>query len=440
MTIILRDSLRLRLIIGSTIGVLFAVLLAGLFIGNLYRLHTTERFKSELDHHLGELIAMTHIDATGMPHVAQQLSDPQFNAQGSGLYWQVDGYRDRLARSTSLGAHRLAVRSQNGDWETGWADGQPLLQRSARITIDGHEAVATIGSAHQLLEAQVNQFWGDLTLSMIAVGVLLVAGAIVLVRFGLAPVRRLDEEVERLRHGEIIRLDPQVPAEFASVVERLNALLDSQAQLIVRARTQAGNLAHNLRTPLALIIDEAEQLRHSGQVDTAEFLLSRSAQMQRQIDYHLTRAAAAGTRSAGTVTDIAPLLAQIVDAMRRLHASRNIAIETIIPDGLRLPCDQGDLAEIISNLVDNACKWARQKVIIRGGPNFLEVHDDGPGIPRDKRKIVTSVGTRLDPRMPGTGLGLAATADLLSFYGGQLILEDSENGGLSAKAIFRISV
>jgi len=144
--------------------VILAVLLAGLFIGNLYRVHTARRFHSELDHHLGELIAMTHVDAEGMPHVAQQLSDPQFNAPGSGLYWQVDGGRDRLARSASLGKHRLTVNSQNGDWETGWADNQPLLQRSARVTIDGVEVVATIGSAHELMEAQVSQFWGDLTL------------------------------------------------------------------------------------------------------------------------------------------------------------------------------------------------------------------------------------------------------------------------------------
>jgi len=432
----LRGSLRLRLIVGSTIGVVLAVLLAGLFIGNLYRVHTTERFQSELDHHLGELIAMTRVDADGMPHVALRLSDPQFNAVGSGLYWQVDGGRDRLARSISLGGNRLSVRSRNGEWESGRAGDQLLLQRSAQVTIDGHEITATIGSARELLEAQVSQFWGDLTLSMVAVGLLLLAGAIILVRFGLAPVRRLGEEVDRLRHGEVERLDPQVPAEFAPVVERLNALLDGQAQLITRARTQAGNLAHNLRTPLALIIDEAEQLRLAGHDGSADFLLDRSALMQRQIDYHLTRAAAAGTRGAGTLTEVAPLLGKIVDAMQRLHAGRGVTIEIDLPDALRLPCDRGDLAEILSNLIDNACKWARRRIVIRGGPQFIEICDDGPGIPRDQRDIVMAVGTRLDPLTPGTGLGLAATADLLRFYGGQLILEDAGETGLCARAAF----
>ncbi|MFT3976832.1 MAG: sensor histidine kinase [Sphingomonas bacterium] len=436
MRVALRGSLHLRLIIGSAVGVVLAVLLAGLFIGNLYRVHTTERFESELDHHLGELIAMTGVDAAGVPHVPQPLSDPQFNTVGSGLYWQVDGGRGGLARSVSLGGQRLAAGSRSGDWESGRVGDQILLQRSARVTIDGHEVIATIGSARQLLEEQISRFWGDLTLSMIAVGLLLLAGAIALIRFGFAPVRRLGEEVDRLRHGEVARLDPQVPPEFAPVVERLNALLDGQAQLVTRARTQAGYLAHNLRTPLALIIDEAEQLRLAGHVETADFLLARSALMQRQIDYHLTRAAAAGTRGAGTLTEVAPLLAQIVDAMHRLHADRNLLIETDLPERLRLPCDRGDCAEILSNLIDNACKWARRRIVIRGGPNFIEICDDGPGIPRDQRETVMTVGTRLDPLTPGTGLGLAATADLLHFYGGQLILEDAGETGLRARVLF----
>jgi len=433
----LSRSLRLRRIIGSAFGVVLAVVLAGLFIGNLYRLHTTERFQSELDHHLGELIAMTRVDASGLPHIPQPLSDPQFNARHSGLYWQVDGGAGRLARSVSLGTDRLVAHADNGAWESGRAGGQILLQRSAQVTIDGHALIVTIASARHLLEAQVDHFWGDLAWSMSAVGLLLLAGAMLLVRFGLAPVRRLGEDVERLRHGEVSRLDPQVPTEFAPIVERLNALLAAQAQLIARARTESGNLAHNLRTPLALIIDEAEQLRLTGHVETADFLLGRSALMQRQIDHHLTRAAAGGTRGAGTLTQVAPLVDQIVTAMRRLHADRSIAFEIDLPPGLRLPCDSGDLAEILSNLIDNACKWCRGRVVIAGGETHVEIRDDGDGIPADKIDTVLTIGTRLDPATPGTGLGLAATVDLLSFSGASLTLSPAGEGGLCATVQFQ---
>lgn len=433
----LRGSLRFRLIIGSTIGILAAMLLAGLFIGNLYRLHTTERFQSELDHHLSELIAMSNVDERGAIHVTQPLSDPQFNAESSGLYWQVDSGQGRVLRSVSLGGLRLAAGSLDGKWATGRVGDQILLQRSVRFRIGEQEVIATIGSARALLEEQLRAFWADLALSMIVVGFLLMAGAMALVRFGLAPVRRLGSEVDRLRHGEIARLDSHEPAEFAALVTQLNALLDSQAQLITRARTQAGNLAHDLRTPLALVIDEAEKLHRAGLTESADFLLERCARMQRQIDYHLTRASAAGTRGAGTLTSVSPLVDQIVAAMQRLHGHRGVSVETDVPAGLRLPCDEGDLAEILSNLIDNAFKWAKQSIVIAAGPDWVTICDDGTGIPPEKRDMVMAVGARLDPDKPGSGLGLAATADLLQVYGGELILETSEAGGLCARVRFR---
>lgn len=437
MTGTVRNSLWLRLLVGSAVAVVVAMLLAGLFIGNLYGVHTTDRFKSELDHHLDELIAMTSEGPDGRLLVAQPLSDPLFNVGGSGLYWQVDAGGGDVARSRSLQGRALAPGAADGAWRAGGEALEPLLQRSTRVGLgDGRTAIFTIASARALIDEQIGQFRSDLTVSMIAVGLLLLGGAAALVRFGLAPVRRLGEEVDRLRHGEVDRLDPAVPAEFSPVVNRFNALLEGQASLIARARTESGNLAHNLRTPLALIIDEAEQLRLAGHVDSADFLLARCAVMQHQIDHHLARAAAAGTRGAGTLTEVAPLVAAIADAMRRLHVARGLSIEIALPAGLKLPCDRGDLAEILSNLIDNGCKWAASRVIVAGGPDHVEVRDDGPGVPDDMREAVMTIGIRLDPSTPGTGLGLAATGDILRFYDARLELETAPEGGLLARARF----
>ena len=432
-----RHSLWLRLLVGSAAAVVVAMLLAGLFIANLYRVHTTDRFKSELDHHLDELIAMTSVAPDGALHVAQPLSDPLFNVGGSGLYWQVDAGDGRVTRSRSLHGRAIAAGAAEGTWREGGDEREPLLQRSTRVGLgDGRTAIFTIASARALIDAQIAEFRSDLTLSMIAVGLLLLGGAAALVRFGLAPVRRLGEEVDRLRHGEVDRLDPAVPAEFSPVVNRFNALLEGQASLIARARTESGNLAHNLRTPLALIIDEAEQLRLAGHIDSADFLLARCAVMQHQIDHHLARAAAAGTRGAGTLTEVAPLVEAIAEAMRRLHVARGLSIEIALPPGLKLPCDRGDLAEILSNLIDNACKWAAHRVIVAGGPDHVEVRDDGPGVPEAMREAVMTIGTRLDPSTPGTGLGLAATGDILRFYDARLELGTAPEGGLLARARF----
>lgn len=432
----LHNSLRLRLIVGSALGVILAVLLAGLFIGYLYRSHTTDRFQTELDHHLGELVALIDFDPQGRPVVRQPLSDPQFNVGRSGLYWQVQGPRGS-ALSPSLADGLRLIPAADEAWHRGRAGAEEeVLQRSARVLRDGQPLTVTIASAQHLLEEQVDHFRFDLTLSMTVVGLLLLGGAALLVRFGLTPVRRLGEEVDRLRNGEIERLDPHVPAEFEPVVTRFNALLEGQAQLIARARTESGNLAHNLRTPPALITAEAEQLENAGQTQSAAFLLERCRMMQRQIDYHLARAAAAGTRGAGTRTAVAPLLVRIVEAMQRLHADRGIRVVIDLPDGLRLPCDSGDLAEILSNLIDNAFKWARSTIAVAGGDDRITISDDGPGIPAAQRALVTNIGIRLDPATPGTGLGLAATADLLRFYNATLTLDDAPQGGLSVTVRF----
>lgn len=423
------NSLRLRLIFGSAVGVILSVLLAGIFIGYLYRNHITQRFEAELDHHLEELVSLTDLDARSQPHVRQPLSDPQFNVPASGYYWQVSGPQS-ITTSPSLEGKKALDPATNTTWSQGWAGKEELLQRSVHITKDGQPLTITIASARGYLEEQVKQFWLDLALSMTLFGLLLVSGAALMVHFGLGPVRRLGEEIERLRNGEIARLDPLVPSEFAPVVIRFNALLEGQAQLISRARTESGNLAHNLRTPLALIADEAEQLSLAGQTQSAEFLLKQCRVMQRQIDYHLARAAAAGTRGAGTLTAVEPLLLRIISAMQRLHADRMLRVETHIPKDFRLPCDSGDLAEILSNLIDNAFKWASSSIYIAAEGSVIEIVDDGPGIPASQRDQVITVGTRLDHSTPGTGLGLAATVDLLRFYDAVLILDDAETNGL----------
>lgn len=430
-------SLRLRLVLGAALAVVVAVVLAGLFIANLYRVHATESVQQELLHHLDELAGMTTVDKDGTPRLTQALSDPLFAIAGSGFYWQINGEGGHELKSLSLAGHRLVPDVTGDAWQSRVVGGEPVQQHSVRwVLADGHAVLVTVATAQALIDAQVVRFHDDLTRSMIAMGVLLLGGALALVWLGLAPVRRLGEDVERLRHGEVDRLNPDVPTELAPVVKRFNALLDGQAQLIARARAESGNLAHNLRTPLALITDEAEQLRLAGQMASADFLLARCEAMQHQIDHHLARAAAAGTRGAGTLTEVAPLADQIVEAMRRLHMDRGLAIVSTVPAGLRLPCDRGDLAEILSNLIDNACKWAHGRVVVAAGPDHVEVRDDGPGIPEAQRARVATIGTRLDTTKPGSGLGLAATADLLRFYDALLILGVAPEGGLSARAVF----
>lgn len=430
-------SLRLRLILAAAAAVILAMVLAGLFMANLYRVHTTDRFHSELDHHHDELVILIRRDGLTAAENQQPLSDPLFNVPGSGLYWQIEPPGRAPLMSPSLEGRPLRADPSSAVWGEARRGDDVLLQRSVWTPLGpGAPTLVTIASSHALLEEQIAAFHHDLTVSIIVIGVLLLMGAVVLVRFGLAPVLRLGDDVERLRRGRIARLPMEAPTEFVPVVQRLNAVLDGQAQVVARARAESGTLAHHLRTPLALIADEAEQLRLSGDAGSADFLLEQCEAMRRHMDYHLARAAAAGTRDSSAVTRAAPLVEEILVALRRLHADKALTIRSDTPPDCVLPCDSGDLAEIVSNLVDNACKWARTTVVVAGVKNGLEVRDDGPGIPEHQRSAVFNVGMRLDPSRPGAGLGLTAVRDLLQLYGARLELGDASEGGLSARIMF----
>ncbi|MBU3076809.1 sensor histidine kinase [Sphingomonas quercus] len=441
MTGIDTQSLRFRFIAASLLWLGLATLLAGVFIASLYRSHTTQRFTSELGHHQDELIGITRIDPAGRPSVRQPLADPLFLLRGSGYYWQVEQPGGVTVTSPSLGGKRLdsgATPDDRGFQKVPGPFGS-VMQHSQRATPPGGgpPLIFTIAGASDLLDNEVARLHRDLAFSLIVFAALMAAGIMLQIRFGLRPVRRLGDWIEALRRGQISRLpESDVPSEFLAIVTRLNQLLDAQATLVSRARVETGNLAHNLRTPLALIGDEAEQLARAGRGPAAAFILDQCALIQRQIDYHMMRAAAAGTRGTSAVTAVAPLIERIVEAMRRLHAERGLRFDVQIEAGLDARCDPGDLSEIVSNLIDNGCKWAASRVSVSaraaGQTVRIAVADDGPGIPHDKRSEVLDVGVRLDPSTPGTGLGLAISRDMAMLYGGEITLEARDGGGLVA--------
>jgi len=216
----------------------------------------------------------------------------------------------------------------------------------------------------------------------------------------------------------------------------VNALLDAQSAVVQRARLSAGNLAHSLRTPLALIGGEADQLEGKDPRTSANFILSQCDGMRRQIDYHMARASAAGTRVTGCVAHVATLVTQIVAVMQRLHFDRGLIYRVEVSQDIEVNCDAGDLIEMLSNLIDNASKWATRNVAINAstldGLVAICIADDGPGISLEKRTAVFGIGTRLDETKNGSGLGLPISRDLAELYGGAVALEEAPGGGLLA--------
>ncbi|HWU04620.1 MAG TPA: ATP-binding protein, partial [Novosphingobium sp.] len=246
------------------------------------------------------------------------------------------------------------------------------------------------------------------------------------------------------REGRAERLDGRFPSEIAPLVEDLNAYVADNAAIIARARVQAGNLAHGLRTPLAVITDEAERLAMAPATRASgEALLAQATAMARQIEFQLARARQAGAARHGGQGSLLPdLLAPLLSAMRKLHPDRRFEMAAVPDAPVRLPFDPVDLSELLSILLDNAGKWARSAVSIAieegaGGPR-VTIADDGPGMTAEQIGLACQIGSRFDPAMPGSGLGLAIAQDIAAGYGWVLRLEQRAGGGLAARLMPRL--
>ena len=258
------------------------------------------------------------------------------------------------------------------------------------------------------------------------------------VRRGVSPINNLRARLAGLHQGRDRRIEGTYPAEVQPLITDLNALLDNREQAVRRAIAKAGDLAHGLKTPLAILAHEAERARAAGQPDLAAAVTQQVERMRRQVDYHLAHARAAAAGAApGTLCSIRESAEGLARAMRRLYADRGISIDIRVPPDLMARVQREDLDEMIGNLLDNACKWGRSHLTVdaqRVG-NLLEivVDDDGSGLEAGLRESVLQRGVRADEAAPGSGLGLAIVRDLAEVYGGSISLDASPAGGLRAR-------
>ena len=266
-----------------------------------------------------------------------------------------------------------------------------------------------------------------------------VLGGLFLVQRAVAPFRRLRTSLSSVREGRSQRIEGDHPSEVQPLVNDLNALLEDRERAIARALTTAGDLAHGLKTPLAVLAQEAEQAAAAGHDDLATTLRQLVERMQRQIDYQLARVrATASARSApGLRCSVLPSVEGLVRTMQRLHAERELEIDIDVSPAHEIRGSREDLDEMLGNLIDNACKWARSRVTISSSLDDdavrIFVDDDGPGIDPSLRAQVLQRGVRADQQVPGSGLGLAIASELAELYGGSVTLEPSPLGGTRAR-------
>ncbi|MDZ5449972.1 ATP-binding protein [Labrys sedimenti] len=442
-------SLAFRLFVAAAAWVVVVLVVAGVVLSSVYQ-HATERsFDERLHVYLKTLVADIAGADVGDRTAPGAMGEPRFELPLSGWYWQIN----RLDKPASNGSKSLfeatlpSLDDQNTPGEPsgvreGYIKGPDdrrlrAVERLIDLGEDGRYRVTLAGPADEI-DSAISDFQYSLLLTFTALGVGLLAAILLQVRFGLRPLSRISGALARMRTGEAAKLPPDLPDEIVPLARELDALVDANREVVERARTHVGNLAHALKTPLSVIANEAGTAPVSP---LAEQVGRQVGVMRKQIDHHLQRARiAAAVSVVGTVTEIAPVIEGLVRAMEKIHAVKRLKIKVQVDPALRFRGEKQDIEEMTGNLIDNACKWAISEVMIRAEAFHLDgamfaritIDDDGPGLSPEKRAEAGQRGKRLDETKPGTGLGLAIVQDLVSLYGGRFNLDEAPIGGLRA--------
>ena len=443
----LRGSLRFRLLLGTLFWIAATILVAGWGLGNMFRQHVELQFHAELKTHLDQLTAQLVLDDQGRPTLTMPLSDPRFNKPFSGLYWQIDRLASAgfpadpaVTRSRSLWDQVLRVPADSPasgeihQHRIAGPQGERLGMVERVVRIDALPLRLIVAADEGLMIEPVARFNTMLWLALGVLGLGLALAALVQVFIGLAPLQKLRAALGRVHRGDAQRMEGTFPAEITPLVEEFNTVLARNAEVVERARTQAGNLAHALKTPLSVLANAA------GDKDDAlaHLVVAQVEMARRQVDYHLARAqAAAAVGLPGARTPLEPVVDGLVRTLQRIHAGRNLELVVQpMAASLAFRGEAQDLQEMLGNLIDNASKWASHRVEINAAIEqdrlVIRVDDDGKGIAAAQREAVLRRGVRADQQTPGSGLGLAIVDDLARMYGGQVVLEDSPLGGLRA--------
>lgn len=442
-------SLSLRVALIAAGGTALALLVAGAIFLTQFTAAVERNFDGRLETLLLTLITATDADGNVDENAVEGSSGGSFSRPLSGWYWQSrDGKTGQLIDwSESLRFDLLPVKDLPSAAEPARtftfraSGGRQLRALEQLVTLGGDRTFALLvaGDTEPMME-DIDDFRSSVVRLLGGLAILLAIGLAVLLRWGLRPLRRVSDDLARVRDGKLQHLAGFYPTEIEPLVQDLNALIESNREIVERARTHVGNLAHALKTPIAVLQNEIATAAVPEAV--ASRFGEQIAIMRDQVGHHLNRARiAAQTNVIGALTAVAPVLAGIDRVMRKVHQDRGLAIEIAVSPDLRFRGEKHDLEEMAGNLFDNACKWARSQVRItarrqvadRNHNLLLLFEDDGPGLPEDRRENALSRGTRLDETKPGSGLGLAIVVELARVYGGDLTMERSELGGLAAQ-------
>jgi signal transduction histidine kinase len=441
-------SLRNRLLAAASVLIGSALLLYWFGLASVFERQLTRRIEAELTAHLAQLASAVRINSGGDVIVTRELADPRFNTPFRGLYWQVNEKREAVLRSPSLWdqtielpAGPLAPREIRLHNPVPFYDGELIaVEQHVILGLSGGErslhlvaAVdrSAVSNARQEFEAEV-----ALLVGMLGLFLIIASGLQIFV--GLRPLGMLRDRLETLRSGKAQRLEGTYPAEVQSLVDVLNALVEGRDRLVKDARARAGDLAHGLKTPLAILAAEGRKLESEGDTESAAEIARQVELMNRHVERQLARTRA---RNPGEPLKarmkLEPAVQRLVRTMHRLPRGDEIEWFVEIPGDIQIDFDPMDFDEVAGNFLDNARKWANERVIVSSLKNgehlSIIFQDDGPGVPEAELANIVERGGRADQTTPGTGLGLAIASDILEIYGAELQIENAAPRGLRVR-------
>jgi two-component system sensor histidine kinase PhoQ len=443
-------SLHLRLTLAASLVLTAFLGLAGYALDRAFRDSAETAVRERLQAHIYGLLAAADVDRQGALVLPDNLPEERFQRPGSGLYAQVSASGGTVVwRSPSLLGQSLPEAPQlpPGTWTftrapNGGTDELFVLGFGSAWDVAGSSLQFTFSVVEepQAYAAQVTQFRRSLGawFGTLALGLLIAQGLVL--RWGLNPLRRVERDLAAVEAGMHETLSGSYPRELRGLTDNLNALLKTERGRLARYRDALADLAHSLKTPLAVLRGARQD--DAGQ-DLERLVREQTERMTQIVDYQLQRAATSGRTTLMTPVAIAAQLRRILDSLAKVYAERRLDLQLDADTALQFRADAADLMELCGNLLDNACKWARSRLRVQarladadGGQSLeLTVEDDGPGIPPDQRAAVLGRGVRADSSVPGQGIGLAVARDIVAAYGGRIDIDASpELGGARVRA------
>lgn len=448
-------SLRKRLLISTLVGSVILTISTGIFLSILFSVSTEKQFDNRLQTTLTDLVGATQV-IDGQAKLNLQHSAPNYSNLYSGWYWQVfdiDGEKS-LYKSNSLDksslwqlfndATKRRLRAQKNDVYSSYSIGPvghelrvyaqyirfPELEKPILYIVSGNS---------ELLNAEARSFYWMIGAGLFLLVVGLLIGALFQLKFVLKPLENLKNHLAEIRVGNGESIEANLPIEIMPVANEINSLIDANKQVIDRARTHVGNLAHTLKTPISVLLNASDNKTD----ENSKLVFEQVKLMNVQITHHLNRARMiASVDTVATKVHASPVANSIINALKKIYFDKNVKVEFSSAEQLCFYGEKQDFEELIGNLLDNAFKWCDARVSVRIDAQdnqkkskqlHIVVEDDGPFMPAKELKKVLQRGHRIDENMQGTGLGLSIVKELVTLYDGEFTLCQSDLGGLKAE-------